>query len=137
MDDLFLEVLRRRVEEGFERFARVLAEDRSLRSLWRLSTAPPGARFNVEFAALANHRKAIRDELVRYAETFRRMQLDAMTTLLAEHGVTPDVCPPVVAIMAMMGTAQIMGIEKAFGMSAGHEETMAFVERFIDDLESA
>lgn len=135
MDDLFVEVLRRRVEEGFERFARVLAEDCSLQSLWRLSTGPPGARFNLEFAALANHREAIRDEFVRYAERFRQMQLEAITSLLAEHGVSPDVCPPVVALMAMMGVAQIMDIETALGIGAGHEETVAFVERFIDDFD--
>jgi AcrR family transcriptional regulator len=49
MDDLFLEVFRRRVEEGFEWFAQALAEDHSLRTFWRLSAGPPGARFYTEF----------------------------------------------------------------------------------------
>ncbi len=71
MDDLFVEVFRRRAEENLARFERAVAADGSLRSLWELNADPRGAAFSIEFVALANHRKAIRAEIARYAERFR------------------------------------------------------------------
>ena len=53
MDELFVEVFRRRAEQGLERAAEALAEDASLVSIWELTRNPLGARFNLEFAALA------------------------------------------------------------------------------------
>src|SRR5437764_9659772 len=76
MDDLFLEVFRRRADQNLARFERAMAEDDSLGALWRLNADARGASFNIEFVALANHRKAVRAEIARYAERSRAMQLD-------------------------------------------------------------
>ena len=85
MDDLFLEVFRRRAEENVARVERAIAADGSLRALWQLNADPRGADFNIEFVALANHRKAIRTEIARYAERFRAAQLEAVTAALEAH----------------------------------------------------
>ncbi len=82
MDDLFLEVFRRRAEENVARVERAVATDGSLQAIWQINADPRGARFNIEFVALANHRKAIRTEIARYAERFRATQLEAMTAAL-------------------------------------------------------
>ena len=79
MDDLFVEVFRRRADESLEHFARSVAADPSLHTLWRLNADPRGAALMIEFAALANHRKSIRAEIARYAERSRAAQLDALT----------------------------------------------------------
>ena len=42
---------------------------------------------NIEFVALANHRKAIRDEIARYARRFRELQLEAIAAILDDHGI--------------------------------------------------
>ena len=78
MDDLFLEVFRRRADENLARFERAAAGDRSLRALWQVNADPRGAAFMIEFVALANHRKAIRAEIAAYAERWRATQLDAL-----------------------------------------------------------
>ena len=77
MDDLFTEVFRRRAEQGLERVARALEVDGSLTAIWELTSNPLGSRFNLEFAALANHRKEIRAEIAEYGERYRRLQSDA------------------------------------------------------------
>ena len=135
MDDLFLEVLGRRAEQNLERYRRALTSERPLRALWALTTDARGAAFTMEFAALANHRKAIRAEIARYAERFRRMQLDVLGRLLEGSGISADNCPPVVALLAMTGISQVVALEQALGITTGHEETLAFVERHIDQLE--
>jgi TetR/AcrR family transcriptional regulator len=136
MDDLFLSVLRRRAEETLERYARAVASDRPLRALWALTTDPRGAAFTMEFAALANHRKAIRAEIASYAERVRQMQIETLARVLDGAGLPADMWPSVVVLQAMTGIAQVIALEEALGITTGHDETLAFVERHIDHLEA-
>jgi AcrR family transcriptional regulator len=136
MDDLFLEVLRRRAEQNLDRYGRALTSDRPLRALWELTTDSRGAAFTMEFAALANHRKAIRTEIARYAERFRRMQLDVVTKVLDDSAISAEHCPPVVALLAMTGLTQVLALEQTLGITTGHDETIAFVRSQIDELEN-
>jgi AcrR family transcriptional regulator len=135
MDDLFVAVLRRRADENLARIDRAVAADGSLRSLWQLNADPRGVAFSIEFVALANHRKAIRAEIAHYDERVRAAQLDALTAALAAHGVDPDRLPPIVAQLLMTGLSQVLAIEGALGVTAGHDATYAFVERMLDELE--
>ena len=136
MDDLFLAVFRRRAEENLARVERAIASDGSLRVLWQLNADLRGARFNIEFTALANHRKAIRTEIARYAERFRTAQLEAVTTALAAAGVTDEQLPPIVALLIMTGVAQVMALEDALGVAAGHDVTRSFIERTLANVEA-
>jgi AcrR family transcriptional regulator len=135
MDDLFLEVFRRRARQNIERFAQAMEVHRSLRTVWRFGTDLRGATFNAEFVALANHRKTIRDEIAHYAQRFRDMQLEAITAILDELGIDAATCPPVVALLAMLGVTQVMALEQALGVTTGHAEMLAFVERWLDEIE--
>lgn len=135
MDDLFAEVFRRRADENLARFDRAIAADGSLRTLWELNADPRGAAFTVEFVALANHRKAIRSEVAGYAERFRAAQLDAIASALEADGVAPGRLPPVVALLLMTGLSQVLSLERALGVTSGHDETVAFVTGLISDLE--
>lgn len=135
MDDLYIEVFRRRAEANLARFEQAIAEDGSLRNLWRLNADPRGAAFRMEFAALANHRKAIRAEVAGYAERFRAAQVEAVGAALAARGIAEDQLPPVVALLMMTGLTQVLALEGALGVTAGHDTTLEFVERAIADLE--
>ena len=137
MDDLFLEVFRRRAEENMAHIDRVIATDGSLRMLWQLNADPRGARFNIEFVALANHRKAIRTEMARYAERFRAAQLEAVTAALHALGVTDDELPPIVALLMMTGLTQVLALEDALGVTAGHDVTRSFIEQAIARIDPA
>jgi AcrR family transcriptional regulator len=135
MDDLFLAAFRRRAEQNLDRYARALAAERPLRALWDLTTDPRGTALTMEFAALANHRKVIHAEIAHYAERFREMQLDVVARVLEDAGIAADRCPPVVALLAMTGVSQVIALEETLGITTGHDETVAFVERYIDKLE--
>jgi AcrR family transcriptional regulator len=136
MDDLFLAIHRRRVEEGAERQARALASDQPLWALWDYSRDPRGTALTMEFIALANHRKAIRAQIATSAERFRAEQLQGLTRVLQRHGVDHEALPPIVCTVLLSSVSRFLGIERAaLGMSSGHDETVAFVERFIRRLE--
>jgi len=133
MDDLFLAVFRRRADEGFALFARALDEQPSLRTIWNSLNVGPGARFNLEFVALANHRKAIRAEIASYAERFRTLQLEAISLILEARGPLPDGMTPEVVLVVMAGVAQLIALERPLGVSGGHDATLAFIERYLDN----
>jgi AcrR family transcriptional regulator len=135
MDDLFIEVFRNRAEANMTRFEQAVAADGSLRNLWRLNADPRGAAFSIEFVALANHRKAIRAEIARYAERYRAAQLDAVGAALAASGVSARDMPPIVALLLMTGVSQVLGLEDALGVQAGHEETRSFIDQALTQLE--
>jgi AcrR family transcriptional regulator len=135
MDDLFLEVFRRRADESLAHFERTVATDNSLRTLWRLNADPRGAAFMTEFVALANHRKSIRTEIARYAERSRAAQLVALTSALQAAGIPPEQLPPIAALLLMTGLSQVLSLERVLGVTAGHDATVAYVQRVIDELE--
>jgi AcrR family transcriptional regulator len=135
MDDLFLALFRRGAEANLERLRETLASPHPVRALWEASSEPRGTALQMEFAALANHRKAIRAEIAAYAERFREAELATLTEIMRDH---PDraVLPPMVLTLLMASISRILVMEKALGMKAGHAEIVEFVDRQISRLEA-
>jgi AcrR family transcriptional regulator len=135
MDDLFLALVRRGAELNLERQETALASTQPLRALWELSTDPAGIVLTVELFALANHRKAVRAELVAYAERFRQRQAEALDGILERYRIDADELPPAAAPVVMTGLSRIIGLEKALGLTTGHDELRALVERWLGRYE--
>jgi TetR/AcrR family transcriptional regulator len=135
MDGLFIEIIRRRSEAGLHAFRQLIeGDDLTLRTLWDVQSSVEG-RFEAELAALANHRKVVGVELIKYAEQFRSMSTQAMTKLLARHGLSPRHYPPRVMVMALTGLGQLMGLERGFGMTDGHADALAFMDQLLTSIE--
>jgi AcrR family transcriptional regulator len=135
MDDLFLALFRRRAEQGLERQVQALASPQPLWALWDLSRDPRGTALTMEFVALANHRKAIRQEIASSAERFRADQLQELGDVLTRYGIAEQ-CPPLVFTVLLSSVSRFLVIEQeTLGMATGHVETVAFVEAFIARLE--
>jgi AcrR family transcriptional regulator len=135
MDELFLEMFRRRAEEGLRRQAAALAAPQPLRALWEYSTDSAGTALTMEFVALANHRKELRAEMARYSERFRREQVEGLSEVLRRYGIDTGEYPPLVLMVAMTSLSRVLVMEDALGLAEGHEETEAFVERWLRRLE--
>jgi AcrR family transcriptional regulator len=136
MDDLFVELFRRGAEVNIRRFEQELAEDGSLANLWRLNSDRRGTALTLEFVALANHRKAVRAEITRFAERFRAAQVEAMRKALADADIHEEQLPPIVGLLLMTGLSQVLTIESSLGVTAGHDTTVAFVEQALAELEA-
>ncbi|BBZ47807.1 TetR/AcrR family transcriptional regulator [Mycobacterium parmense] len=135
MEELFLEVFRRRAEEALEVHARLLQSAQPLWALWRFGTDPAFTRISMEFMALANHRKEMRAEIARYAERLREEEREAVAGALRRYGAeNPDV-PPVVWTVLMTSLSRFLVLEQAIGMSGGHAETVELVENYLRRLE--
>ncbi|CAM4184434.1 TetR family transcriptional regulator [Mycobacterium basiliense] len=135
MEELFLELFRRRAEEGLQAQAQALQSAQPLWALWKFGSDPAFARISMEFMALANHRKALRAEIAHYAERFRDEQRRAITIALQRYGADSHDVPPVVWTVLMTSLSRFLVLEKALGMSGGHAETTELVEGYLRRLE--
>lgn len=134
MDDLFVEVLRAGAEVSLARMRDALTDDDPLLTLWSLNGDSRMTALNTEFMALANHRKVIRVELKAYAERVRDIETAAVAVSLRARGVDPQTFPPVVVSMLIAQTARSLCNESAVGVTLGHDEMRAFVERQLRTL---
>jgi AcrR family transcriptional regulator len=135
MEELFLEVFRRRAEEGLNVQAQALQSSQPLWALWRFGTDPAFTRISMEFMALANHRKELRAEIAYYAERFRDEQCQAVTSALQRYGVSRQDMPPVVWTVLMTSLSRFLVLEQAVGIAGGHAETLELVESYLRRLE--
>jgi TetR/AcrR family transcriptional regulator len=136
MDDLFIAVFQRMEAAHDERFARAVASEHALSELWKLSTDTASASLIYEFIALATHRKAIKVLMARSAKRDRRMHFVALAGLSAERPPGMQDLPPMILAVLMASVARTLVTESALGVSDGHAETRAFVERYLRSMQS-
>lgn len=134
MDDLFVEVLRAGADVALDRMRAALTDDDPLRALWAINNDARVSSLNTEFMALANHRKAIRTELKAYAERVRDIETAAVTVALRANGVDLTEFPPVAISMLIAQTARSLCNEDTVGVTRGHDELRALVERQLRRL---
>ena len=134
MDDLFVAVLRDKAEAILERQREAMAESEPLHALWLLNSAHDTQLFT-EFLAMANHRKAIRSEIVSYAMRFRDVEEGAMTLALNARGIDLERFPPVVMSMIMGSLARMVFHERGLGITRGHDQARAFIEQCLERFE--
>ena len=135
MDDLLLEIFQRRAEEGLVIQDAVLASAEPLRALWEFSIDPAAGRFTMEFVGLSNHRPALRAAVADWAEKFRTAQTTALTRILDDYGFDTARFPAAAMAVLITSVSRVVVLERALGMSGGHAEAIAMVEREIDALE--
>jgi AcrR family transcriptional regulator len=135
MDDLFLELYRRRSKRSLERMRQVLDDPQPLWALWEQSRDASNNAIVMEFIALANHRKTIKKEIAAQSRRHRRLQLERLSAVLAAYGVDLDRWPVAALILVMSGTARFLLLEESFNVDVGHAEAIALIEREIRALE--
>jgi AcrR family transcriptional regulator len=131
MDDLFIEVYRRRAEEGLARHVEALSAPNPLRATWDFASSGDNGAFTLEFAALARHRPRVREEVARYAELFRAAQIEVVRKIIEQHHIDPATYPPLASAVVLTGIANIIAMDRGLGVSTGHPETIALVENYL------
>ena len=135
IDDLFVAVLRRRAGRIVERMAEALALPEPLRAWWRLASDKRGTALFVELLAAANHRPALKAEVGQIARDVRRMQMDALDSLLGEYGIDPEEFPPPLVAAAVQGLAFAAVQDQVAGYDTAPDEAIAAMDRLVERLE--
>lgn len=136
LDDLFVAVLRRRAGRNVERMAEALASPEPLRAWWKLASDPRGTALFVELLAAANHRPALKVEVGDIAREVRRMQMDALDTLLGEYGIDAELFPPPFVAATVQGLAFAAVQDQVAGYDTAPDEAIAAMDRLVERLEA-
>jgi AcrR family transcriptional regulator len=135
MDELFIELFRRGVDQGLQHQAEVLESPQPLWGLWELIHDFSNNALMMEFIALANHRKAIRAEIAAYSTKIRTLQMEKVSGALEGYGVDPEAWPPATVVLLMVGISRFLVMEEAFDVDLGHMDMVRLIERHIRVLE--
>ncbi len=142
LDDLFVATVRRRSEQGRQRLVEALQDraDQPLRTLWEYTKDETTSALVLEFMALANHRRSIRNEITDATTRLRAVQLEALTTRwseggLGEVGIGDGVLSPGAWLFLMTGVPMMMQLEEGFGITTGHADLVSLFETYLDSVE--
>jgi len=135
VDDLFVAVFRRRAERSVERLREALTSEQPLRAWWQLASDPRGTALLVELTAAANHRALLQAEVAELARDARRMEMEALASILVGYGIDPDEFPPALVAAAVQGLALVVVQDEVRGFDTGHGDAKAAIERLLDRLE--
>ncbi|ATI79685.1 TetR/AcrR family transcriptional regulator [Sphingobium yanoikuyae] len=124
-DDLLLALFRSLSARFKEELANRLDTLDPLRALWQLNSDPDGSAIVLEFMALSNHRKAIRQEIAAFVEELRDIQTRAIG---AADGAGLS---PVGLSVLTAGMARSIVMEQSLGVTLGHDEALAMVEALM------
>ena len=78
MDDLYAAVVRRMSEQALDRIEKALKSSRPFQAVWAVVANPRWARFTMEFMALANQNKTVREVIAQQIEKVRRLEVQAL-----------------------------------------------------------
>jgi len=144
MEELLLQVLERFTARLIERQRAMYGADVPFIEKWRtamgfidedLAAGYPKVWW--ELQALAWNRPDLRERLARVDEEWRGVLTEAFERAIDEYGLDREAFP-VEAVVALVMTFN-MGIlnERLLGISAGHPELLAWIDRWLESLEGA
>ena len=136
MDDLFLSLMRRGAERSMSRLLEALTSDDPLWELLKLYSDASAAKLQIEYLALINHRKEISREAIRNSEHLRALEAEALGRILNGSRLDLRDYPSNGMAVILSAIGRIIAIEETVGISLGHKEAVAILERVIKSLGS-
>jgi AcrR family transcriptional regulator len=133
-DDLFIALHKRMTERQLSEFEQVMAADDPLKALWEFQSGWAQSALGVEFLALANHRKTIRDVLAGTTDDARDVQTHALARFSGHSVIDPAILPPIALTTILLAIARTLANEERVGITRGHQEVRAFVEWALRQL---
>jgi AcrR family transcriptional regulator len=133
LDDLFVELLRRRATPTITRMEDALSAPEPLRAWWEIASDPRGTRLFTELLAAANHRPPLKVELGEMAKRVRAAQVEALRRLLPEYGL--DGFAPALIASTVQGLAFSTVSDAVAGFDTDHDIAIEATRALIDELE--
>ncbi len=127
-DDLFIALHKRMTARQIDEFQDVVAAINPLEAMWKFQSGWAQSALGVEFLALANHRKGIRDVLAATTDEARAAQTRALGLISNSSAIDPEVLPPIALTTILMAIARTLANEERVGITRGHHEVRTFIE---------
>jgi TetR/AcrR family transcriptional regulator, regulator of autoinduction and epiphytic fitness len=132
-DDLLVALYRRASERDLEQLHQALSAANPIIALWDHQTDAARTALGVEFLALANHRKAIKSEITRFAEHARGLQTKTLSDFLRQAGITMTYSPECLS-MLLTSVSRNLIMESNVGISSGHAEAREYIKHALASL---
>lgn len=127
-DDLFVALHARMTERQVAEFEQVLAAEDPIGALWDFQSGWAQSALGVEFLALANHRKSLRDVIAMTTDNARDAQTQALARIASQTSIDPKILPPIALTTMLTAIARTLANEERVGITRGHDEVRAFVD---------
>jgi TetR/AcrR family transcriptional regulator, regulator of autoinduction and epiphytic fitness len=133
-DDMFVALHQRMTDRQVEDLRAIMAAENPVQALWNYQTAWTSASLGVEFMALANHRKSIREKIARRTEQARMEQAELLARHFRRSCALPEAVTPASLAAVLTGLARTIVNEQSIGITCGHDGVRALVDWAIDLL---
>jgi AcrR family transcriptional regulator len=127
-DDIFIALHKRMTDRQLEELERVFAAPSPLEAFWAFQASGAQTALGVEFAALANHRKAIRPTLSSFTDASREVQASRLAAAVGGFAADTERLPPVALTTILTAIGRLLTNEERVGITAGHDEVRRFVQ---------
>lgn len=127
-DDLFIALHRRMTDRQLAELGEIAGAADPLQALWAFQSGWAQSALGVEFLALANHRKSIRDVLAAATDDARDAQARVLGSLAEISAERAKVLPPIALTTILVAVARTLANEERVGITRGHAEVRAFVD---------
>jgi AcrR family transcriptional regulator len=131
MDDLLLAVIRHYGDEAVSRFSQAVTSQDPLQAIWEVK--PDSSATTFAFIAMASHKTAIREEMLKYLHKLRELQSKAVERYLKARQIKSEL-PPIAVAILLQSISQTLNAETSLGTTMGHAETRAVVVRWLTGL---
>ncbi len=144
MEQLFVRVLERFTERLIARQRAMYAADVPFIEKWRTAMGfldqdreSGYQKVWLELQALAWNRPELKERLVAIHAQWRQVLREAFTAALAEYGLDPDQFPLDGIVSLVMTFNEGIILERLGGITEGHAELLAMIDRWLVSLEAA
>jgi AcrR family transcriptional regulator len=131
-DDLLIAVSRKGAEESDVQMEAALQSADPIMALWEFFKDSSRTAIALEFLALATHRPAVRDYMAGHNTEMRRRQVEVIERIAG--GAFGDQCAPAGLSLVLAGIGRALVMEGSLGVTEGHAEAIAFVDRWLVTL---
>ncbi len=136
-DDVFIALHERMTARQLEELVGVLTSEDPLQAFWDFQSGWAQTALGVEFVALANHRKAIRDTLAGATDAARQTQSIFLQRAFGSVTIDPEILPPIALATILIAVGRMLANEERVGITRGHDETRAFMSWALRALTTA
>jgi AcrR family transcriptional regulator len=126
MDALVAAVIEHGTAGAVEDLRRAVATDDPLAAVVQQNSALMAVAAGTEFTLYANRRPAVREAVKAAVESYRAVQVEALTKHLERSGREAAITPEVATIV-LTSILRTFALERAVGVSDGHGATMAWL----------
>lgn len=131
---LLTALYRRSAEQSLQRHASALAQNDPLTAILSVNAEAGRTALSLEFMAMANHHKFIREEIARYAEQIRAVQVTTLERYLREHRLMPrPPFGPLALSVLIAALARSLVMEAGVGINLGHAEARAALAELLEN----